>query len=407
MVDRLVPRDSAVYQEFSRLYRLARAQRPTSIDRWNGHLYATDSDRLGAFDPRTCDIRLSADRTLRHLTGSSSLTNPSDQAQALATVLHEATHAGMATDAPDEPNAVRSRHSLGLMEGFAEVRALQDFTAFAERAGYPGLDLPTPTYPGAYAATQGLLHQVSGPAKDRLAIIDEATLGPGVMHFDQLADGVVRNRLAEVVPFQEEHRRQVRAALIGAMAHRAWPMLKDLSAETGRTVAEEIRQKLNSKVDEIRGHYVATRGEVFPVESPNAQVGRERVLDRGKGARGPRAVGGAGRVGAGKTGPGNTGPGNTGPGNTGPGNAGPGGGPGGGRGGAPGVGVGVGGGEGRGADGESAMRFLEGQAGAAGAVRRQPVLGDGARGRGTGEGHGQASGRDVGPGNGRGGPARE
>ncbi|MFI5713276.1 hypothetical protein [Kribbella sp. NPDC051620] len=350
MADRLVPRDSAVYQELSRLYRLARSLRPTSVDRWNGNLYATDSERLGAFDPRSGDIRLSADRTLLHLTGSSP-TEPADRAQALATVLHEATHAGMATDAPNEPNAVRSEHSLGLMEGFAEVRALQDFGAFARGAGYPELELPTPSYPGAYTATDGLLQQASGPAKGRLDIIDEATHGPGVMHFDQLGDGVLRNRLAEVVPFHEEHRRQVRAALIGAMAHRAWPMLKDLSAETGVTVAAEIRQKLNSKVDEIRRHYYAMPNEVFPVDSPNAHAGREPR----------RQVGEAGRSGGGKTGPGKTSPGNAHP----------------------------------------EMRFLGGQAGAAGAVRWQPVLGDGARGRGAGEGHGQAPGRDVGPGNGR------
>lgn len=349
MADRLVPRDSAAYQEFSRLYRIARSLRPTSVDRWNGTLYATDSERWGAFAAKTGDIRLSADRTLRHLTGSTSHTDPAEQSQALATVLHEATHAGMATDASDEPNAVRSEHSLGLMEGFAEVRTLQDFGAFARLAGYQGLELPTPTYPGAYAATQSLLHQVSGPAKDRLAIIEEASHGPGVMHFDQLADGVVRNRLAEVVPFHEEHRRQVRAALIGPMAHRAWPILKDSPTETGVTVAEEIRQKLNSTVDEIRGHYHRSPGEVFPVEAPNA--GRERVLDR--------AEGGAGL------------------GNSGAGSAHP------------------------------EMRFLSGQAGAAGAVRGRPVLGDGARGRGTGEGQGQASRLDVGPGNGRGGPGRE
>ncbi|MEV6414444.1 hypothetical protein [Kribbella sp. NPDC051718] len=332
MADRLVPRDSAVYQEFSRLYRLARSLRPTSVDRWSGTLYATDSERWGAFSGKTGDIRLSADRTLRHLTGSTSLTDPADQSQALATVLHEATHAGMATDAPDEPNAVRSEHSLGLIEGFAEVRTLQDFAAFARRAGYPGLELPTPSYPGAYAATQNLLHQVSGPAKDRLAIIEEASHGPGVMHFDQLADGVVRNRLSDVVPFHQEHRRQVRAALIGAMAHRAWPLLKDSPTETGVTVAEEIRQKLNSKVEEIRRHYRGGGADVLPVSYPNPAGERRAGWER------------SGEAGA-------------------------------------------------------QMRFLEGQAPAAGAVRRGQPLGDGARGRGGGsgrEGPGRGGGLDRG-----------
>ncbi|WP_185446406.1 hypothetical protein [Kribbella qitaiheensis] len=39
--DVLVPRDSAVYREFARLYQLARDLRPTNVDRWSGNLYAT------------------------------------------------------------------------------------------------------------------------------------------------------------------------------------------------------------------------------------------------------------------------------------------------------------------------------------------------------------------------------
>lgn len=347
MADRLIPRESAVYHEFARLYRLARDLRPTAVDRWNGTLYATDSERWGAFNAKTGAMRLSAAHTLRHLTGSRSPTDPEEQAQALATVLHEATHAGMTTDAPDEPNAVRSQHSLGLMEGLAEVRALQDFATFARRAGYAGLELPAPSYPGAYAATQSLLQQVSGPAKSRLALIDEALHGPGVMHFDQLADAVLRNRLAEVVPFHEGHRQQVRAALIGAMAHRGWPILKDSPADTGATVAEEIRRTLNSKVDEIRRHYRAKPSEVFAggVPNPAAALARAPGRDTGDPARAGAAVG-AGTAGPPKE----------------PSSAPP------------------------------EMRFLGGLAGAAGAVRVRPALGHGWRGQ-----HAEALVRDTGP----------
>jgi hypothetical protein len=185
---------------------------------------------------------------------------------------------------------------------------------------------------------------------------------------------VMRNRLAEVVPFQEDHQRAVRAALITPMVHPGWPVLRESSRQTGEKIAHEVGQKLNSKVDEIRRHYYSSPGEVFPVDSPNAQVGRERVLDRAAGAAGAqKAVGGAGSTGAANAGHGSTGPGSTGPGNTGPGRTE--------RGKADAVGA------------HPEMRFLSGQAGAAGAVQRQPVLGDGARGRGTGEGTGQGQGR--------------
>jgi hypothetical protein len=271
---RLVPRESETYREFARLYHLARRLRPTDIDRWTGDLYATGMENWGEFSPKSGDMRLSGPLVLQRLTGSPREISTNQRAEALATVLHEATHAGMATDAPDEPNAVRSPHSLGLMEGFAEVRTVQDFPAFARLAGYPGLDLPTPAYPGAHAATQNLLQQVSGPAKDRLAFIDEAAHGPATMHFDQLADGVVRNRLAEVVPYKAEDRQAVRAALIATMLHRGWPTLKNMSASTGEAVAEDIRRSLNAKVDEIRQHYQAKPHQVFPADVPNQYAAR-------------------------------------------------------------------------------------------------------------------------------------
>jgi hypothetical protein len=272
--DRLVPRDSAVYQEFARLHRLARSMRPTSVDRWNGELYATETRRLGGFDPKTGRIRLSDDRVLRHLTGSRSESHADEQAQALATVLHESTHAGMETDAPTEPNAVRGLHSQGAMEGVAELRAMNDFVPFAVSAGYNGLRLPPPARAGAYAAMDSLVTQASGPAKGRYALITEAVQGAGVMHFDQLADGVVRNRLAEVVPDRAEDRQAVRAALIPTMTHNHWPTLPDVSAETGLAVAEDIRRHLNAKVDEIRHHYQANPHQPFPADSPNQEAVR-------------------------------------------------------------------------------------------------------------------------------------
>ena len=88
----------------------------------------------------------------------------------------------METDAADEPNAVRSTHSIGAMEGFAELRTGYDFEAFSAAAGYPELELGAPQYPGAYAAIDSLVEQASGPAKDREAFIAEATRGRAAMH---------------------------------------------------------------------------------------------------------------------------------------------------------------------------------------------------------------------------------
>jgi hypothetical protein len=277
--NRLVPRDSAVYQEFARLYQLARTLRPTGADRWNGDLHATSTRRWGAFNPKTGAIRLSELDVMQYLTGSTFATSPRQQAQALATVLHETTHAGMEVDAPAEPNAVRSGHSEGVMEGFAELRTVEDFRAFTSRAGYPGLTLEEPQYRGAYAATESLMAQVAGPRLRREAIIDAGTQGPVVMHFDLLAEGVVRNRLGDVVPDRAGDRGAVRAALIETMKHEHWPTLPDRSARTGEAVAEDIRRGLNAKVDEIRRHYQAHPAHPFPAESPNAESTRAAVLE--------------------------------------------------------------------------------------------------------------------------------
>jgi hypothetical protein len=163
------------------------------------------------------------------------------------------------------------------MEGFAEVRTVNDFEAFTNNAGYPGLALDKAAYPGAHAAMDSLITQASGTVMDRYALIDQGSRGPVVMHFDLLAEGVVRNRLGDVVPDRAGDRRAVRAALIETMKHEHWPTLPDRSARTGEAVAEDIRRGLNAKVDEIRRHYQAHPAQPFPAESPNAEAARAAV----------------------------------------------------------------------------------------------------------------------------------
>jgi len=312
--DQLVPRESAVYREFVRLYRVARRIRPTSVDRWNGALYATSRGVWGSASPTTGAIRLSAQHVLPYLTGRTSHTHPGEQAEALATVLHEATHTGMNLKAQSEPNAVYSEHSAGLTEGVAELRVMADFDAFADLAGYQELVLPRPQYPGAHAASDRLLDQAAGLNVNRKALLNRLIAGPAVMHFDALADGVVRNRLWDVVPHHPTHQHTVRAALIQPMIHLAWPKLPDHSAPLGARIADEIRSDLNAKVDEIRRHYrlggagpfgddLRVRG-IAEVRAEPAQVDTLRFLSAqapatGAVAQRPRLGQGARRTGAG------------------------------------------------------------------------------------------------------------
>jgi hypothetical protein len=294
--DRPVPRDSAVHREFTRLYQVGRSLRVTPIDRWKGDLYATyeapDEDpRWGRFDPKTGALHMSADLVLRHLTGSTAETGRQSQAQALATVLHESTHTGMLTDAPDEPNAVRDSRSLGVMEGVAEYRAVMDFENFVPVAGYGGLVLAQPQYPGPFAALDDLVAQVSGPRKDRQTLLKELACGPGAMHFDQLADSVVRNRLADVVPDHPTDQQAVRAALITRLANPLWSGLLKRPASSGLALAGEIRQHLNSEVDKIRHHYLATVHTPYPADAPNpAAVHLSPATDRPTQAKAPSAA---------------------------------------------------------------------------------------------------------------------
>ncbi|MEU8224541.1 hypothetical protein [Kribbella sp. NPDC048915] len=253
--DQRVPRDSFAYQEVARLYGLARSLRPTAADRWNGALYATNSDNLGGLHPETGDLRLSERRVLRYLTGSRAQAHADDQAEALATVLYQATHAAMHVMAPNEPNAVWTEHSRGLMVGFAEVRTFADFDAFADRAGYGAPPLGDPQYAGAFTATRDLMNHITGPAYLKHALINDACRGPALMHFDKFAKAIVENRLSELVRRDETEQRAIRATLIGSMLHDHWPTLHSAPAATGHRVAHEIRSNLDAKIDEIRRHY--------------------------------------------------------------------------------------------------------------------------------------------------------
>lgn len=244
-----VPEDSPTYREFRRLYDLARQLRPTGVDRWNRELYATSS--LGGFDHQTGAVQIHGSLLREGLT-SDPAANRRMQARAVATVLEQVTQAGMPIEAPGEANAIRTTQSRGLHDGVASVRAAADLRTFSRHAGYPSLAFDDAQQTGAHAAANGLIQQASGPNVDREALIDRLAHGPAVMHFDQLAEAVVRNRLAEVAPVEGPDRREVRRQLIATMLHPRWDSLAQRSPEAGRQVAEEIGRALNAKVDELR-----------------------------------------------------------------------------------------------------------------------------------------------------------
>ncbi|MGW5187671.1 hypothetical protein ACWEOO_00340 [Kribbella sp. NPDC004138] len=274
--------DSFVYREVERLYRIARSLRPAAADRWNRELYKTSLDTLGGLDPKTGVLRLSESRVLLHLTGSVLPGQMDDQAEALATVLHEATHGAMQIKAPGEPNAVWTEHSRGVMEGFAEVRTSADFELFAKRAGYGALAFGDPRYPGAFAATRELMAHITGPAYPENALINDACRGPGLLHFDQFAHAVVANQLNELTHRDRPTQQAVRAQLIEPMLHNYWPTLPGASAATGQMVAREIRSALDAKVDELRRHYRLTGGDQPTPASerrPASSAARRDTLD--------------------------------------------------------------------------------------------------------------------------------
>ncbi|MET7282944.1 hypothetical protein ABZS29_32245 [Kribbella sp. NPDC005582] len=241
-----VPPESAVHREFTRLYRLAQQQRPGAGDAWNGELYAVDGGAWAQLNRESGAIALSSQHVLPHLSGQTRPEHAHEQATALRQVLKVATRAGMPSTAAASPQA------SGLAVGVVEVRAATDFDAFAERAGYPNLPAPPPEAEGAFAATDSLLTQSSGLTTSRDALLSELVATPVGMQFDRLANGVVRNRLREEIPYDAARQEAARARLIVPMMHEAWPALPQHAAADGRQVGEEIRTGLNSAVEDLR-----------------------------------------------------------------------------------------------------------------------------------------------------------
>jgi len=253
-----IPPSAAVHREFTRLYRLAQQQRPGAGDAWNGELYAVDGGAWAQLNRESGAIALSSQHVLPHLSGQTRPEHAHEQAAALRQVLKVATRAGM----PSTPAA--TPQAGGLAVGVVEVRAATDFDTFAERAGYANLPAPSPEAEGAFAATDSLLTQASGLTTSRDALLSELVATPVGQQFDRLANGVVRNRLREDIPYDAARQQAARARLIEPMMHEAWPALPQHHAAAGRQVGEEIRTGLNSAVEALRHEHRHSGGPSAP-----------------------------------------------------------------------------------------------------------------------------------------------
>jgi hypothetical protein len=274
-----IERSSPLYQEFARLHRIAQELRPGGENRWNGELYARTDDKWGGLAPDGT-MRLNQDLVLDHLTGGALSDDPERQAQALATVLHECKHARTGIDAENEPNAVRRRESFGLNEGLVELATMEDFAEFVRRAGYDGLPQPEPEYAGAVHAGNELLSRATSSEQERSQLLHSAVDEPVVMGWDVIADHIVRNELADVVPQDPAHQQAARAHLVNQMAVGEWDGVQNRPGR-GPLTADLAKAGVDRAVGQIREHYGRNPGEPYPAKVPNPAAALSTEVNKG------------------------------------------------------------------------------------------------------------------------------
>ncbi|GAA1691308.1 hypothetical protein GCM10009745_40770 [Kribbella yunnanensis] len=261
------------YRQFVRLYETARSLRPSELDRWNGELYATvgEGKNWGSLR-RDGSLQLSQELVLDHLGPDAA---PQDQVQALTTILHEANHARVEIKAPEEPNAVLSSHSKALDEGLTEWVSVSDVAEYADRAGYGDLPDPKPAYPSAYGATEALLEYAAGP-EGAADLADRTIDAPVTMRWDVIADEIVKNKLAGVVPQGPEHQQAARAELINAMTTSSWQGLDESRVDISGAVAAETDQALDQATQRIQNHYARRPETPYPANTPNFLIAKQQ-----------------------------------------------------------------------------------------------------------------------------------
>jgi hypothetical protein len=214
---------------------------------------------------------------------------------------------------------------------------------------------PEPEYQGAVQAGNALLDRATTSEEQRGQLINTTVDQPTVMGWDAVADNIVRNELADVVPPDAEHQQAARAHLVNQMAIPEWHGVQHRPGR-GEMVANLTVEGVDRGVGQIREHYQQNPGEPYAARVPNPAAAVSTEMRTGEQARAVTNSVGTQQQAAGRTEPVDLAklP-------------------------PPDAGTRVSAGAGQ----DSPMRFLQDQAPAAAATHRRPELGDGARGAGA------------------------
>ena len=214
---------------------------------------------------------------------------------------------------------------------------------------------PTPEYQGAVHAGEALLDRATDSPEERKQLLESALDQPAVMRWDAVADHIVRNELADVVPPDPAHQQAARAQLVNQMAVAEWDGVQH-RPNAGPLTADLTRAGVDRGVGQLREHYEQNPGEPYPAKVPNPAAALATQTEQGGEQQRTMSQAGSEPVPAARSR--NSRPADR---RAGSAAAGP----------AP-----------SGRDQEM-MRFLDNQPSAAQAVQQRPSLGDGARGAGA------------------------
>ena len=104
------------------------------------------------------------------------------------------------------------------------------------------------------------------------------------MGWDVVADHVVRNELADVVPPDPEHQQAARAHLVNQMAVGEWDGVQNRPGR-GPLTADLATAGVDRAVGQIREHYQNNPGEPYPAKAPNPAAALSTEAGNGEQAR--------------------------------------------------------------------------------------------------------------------------
>jgi hypothetical protein len=88
------------------------------------------------------------------------------------------------------------------------------------------------------------------------------------MRWDVVADSIVRNELADIVPSDADHQQAARAHLTTRMAVPGWDGIQH-RPNAGPIVAADTKAAVDTAVGELRVHYQQSPDEPYPAKVPN------------------------------------------------------------------------------------------------------------------------------------------